>query len=83
MDERDHPAVRRGTRLFRGKGAYLALILIALGIVTLVRDLTAVPVLSAIGCFVGAGLSLWFGERLVKDLRHEYRYEDKDRPEVG
>ena len=73
---RHHPAVRRGTRLLRGQWISLALVLLALGIAVLIRDLTEVPTLAASACFVGAGLSLWVGRLMINSLRHEYRYQD-------
>jgi hypothetical protein len=30
------------------------------------------------GPFLGAGLSLFIGHKLVKGLRHEYRYQDDE-----
>ncbi|KNC20365.1 hypothetical protein AC792_01025 [Arthrobacter sp. RIT-PI-e] len=50
--------------------------LLALGVVVLVRDLTEVPTLAALACFIGAGLSLWVGRLMIKSLRYEYRYQD-------
>jgi hypothetical protein len=55
MDARNHPTVRRGTPYLRGTTFYLALILVALGIIVLVRELTPLPVLAAVACFVS-----WF-----------------------
>lgn len=78
MDAREHPTVRRGTRFFRGKWGYLSIILVALGIGLLVKEQPPLSILGAIACFAGAGLSIWLGEWMVKDLRHEYRYEDEE-----
>lgn len=77
MDARNHPTVRRGTGWFRHQARSLAILLIAIGIV-LLRDPTALHILGTAGCAVGAGLSLYLGERQVKSLRHEYRYEDEE-----
>lgn len=80
MSARNHPTVRRGTRYFRGKWGYLAIILVALGIGLLIKEEPPLSILGAIGCFTGAGLSLWLGEWMVDDLHHEYRYEDEEPP---
>jgi len=78
----DHPTVRRGTRLFRGQWISLAVMLLALGVTVLVRDMTELPVLAALACFTGAGVSLWVGEWMVRSLRHEYRYQDHSEDQV-
>lgn len=77
MDARNHPAVRGGTGSIRQQAVSLAIILVVLGIL-LLRDPTALHILGTAGCAVGAGLSLYLGERQVKSLRHEYRYEDEE-----
>jgi hypothetical protein len=68
--------VRRGTRLLRSQWISLAVMLIVLGVAVLVRGMTSLPVLAALACFTGAALSLWVGERMIRNLRHEYRYQD-------
>jgi hypothetical protein len=81
MNARNHPTVRRGAPYLRGKSGYLALILVALGIALLVKEQPPLSILGAMGCFAGAGFSLWVGEWMVKDLRHEYRYENDEPPQ--
>lgn len=75
---RHHPTVRRGALFLRGQWIGLAVVLIVLGVVVLVRGLTALPILAALACFLGAGLSLWVGRRMVRNLRREYRYEEEN-----
>jgi membrane protein DedA with SNARE-associated domain len=73
---RHHPTVRRGTRVLRSQWISLAVILIVLGVAVLVQGMTSLPALAALACFTGAALSVWVGERMIRDLRHEYRYQD-------
>lgn len=75
---RHHPIVRRGTLFLCGQWIGLAVVLIVLGVVVLVRGLTALPIFAALACFLGGGLSLWVGWWMVRNLRHEYRYEKED-----
>lgn len=77
MDARNHPAVRRGTWWLRSQWSYLAILLVVLGLL-LLRDPTGLNVLGAVALFIGAGLSLFIGHKLVKGLRHEYRYQDDE-----
>ena len=78
MDAKNHPTVRRGTGWLRNQSIYAAVIFVALGIVLLLRDPTVLQVLGAVGCFAVAGLFIYLGEKQVKSLRHEYRYEDEE-----
>ena len=80
MDAKNHPTVRRGTGWLRYQARSLAVILLALGIL-LLRDPTALHILGAVACTAGAGLSVFLGEKQVKSLRHEYRYEDDEPPQ--
>jgi arginine exporter protein ArgO len=80
---RHHPTVRRGTRLLRSQWISLAVMLIVLGVAVLVQGMTSSPVLAALACFTGATLSLWMGERMIRDLRHEYRYQDNPEHREG
>lgn len=77
MDARNHPAVRRGTWWLRSQWAALAVALVGLGLL-LLRDPTGRNILGAVALFMGAGLSLFIGHRLVKSLRREYRYHDDE-----
>ena len=77
MDARNHPTVRRGTSWWRCQSAGLAAILVFLGL-ALLRDPSALHILGALGCAAGAGLSIYLGEKQVKTLRREYRYEDDE-----
>ena len=78
MDAKNHPTVRRGTGWLRHQSIYAAVVLVALGIVLFVRNPNALQILGGVGCIAGAGLSIYFGEKQVKALRHEYRYEDEE-----
>ena len=77
MDAQNHPAVRRGTWWLRSQTSYLAVLLVVLGLL-LLRDPTGLNILGAVALFIGAGLSLFTGHRMVKALRHEYRYQDEE-----
>jgi hypothetical protein len=77
MDPRNHPDVRHGTGWIWSQWSHLAVLLVVLGLL-LLRDPTGLHVLGAIALFMGAGLSLFIGHKLVKDLRHEYRYQDDE-----
>ena len=76
MDAKNHPTVRRGTGWLRHQPLYLAVILVVVGI-ALLLDPTALHILGGVGCIAAAGLSVYLGEKQVKSLRHEYRYEDE------
>ena len=79
MDATNHPTVRRGTGWLRCQAISLAVILVALALILLLlRDPSPLKALGAVGCLAVAGLSIWFGEKQVKSLRHEYRYEDEE-----
>jgi hypothetical protein len=80
---RHHPTVRRGTRLLRSQWISLAVILIVLGVAVLVQGMTSLQVLAALACFSGAALSPWVGERMIRNLRHEYRYQDHPEHQEG
>ena len=78
MDAKNHPTVRRGTGWLRHQAISLAVVMVALALALLLRDPSPLTVLGAVGCVAVAGLSIWFGEKQVKSLRHEYRYEDEE-----
>jgi hypothetical protein len=44
----------------------------------LLRDPTGPAILGAVALFIGAGLALFTGHKLVRGLRHEYRYQDDE-----
>ena len=75
MDARNHPTVRRGTGWWRRKSWTLTILLSGIGIL-LLRDPTALNIFGTAACIAGAGLTVYLGEKQVKTLRHEYRYED-------
>lgn len=78
MDAKNYPTVRRGTGWLRHQSIYAAAVLLGLGILLFVRDPNALQILGGVGCIAGAGLVIYFGEKQVKSLRHQYRYEDEE-----
>ena len=74
MDPKNHPTVRRGTRWWRCQSWTLAILLTFFAIL-LLRDPMDWSILGAVACTAGAGLSIYLGEKMVKGLRHAYRYK--------